>query len=89
MRFLMKKKVIVIGNSMSPFIKDGDILICDKQDEYNIGDVVLIKTDKFFCHRIILCSKDKSFYLTKGDNSLEPDGWLRKDKIIGKVKKDD
>ena len=34
------------GNNMFPFVKDGDLWIVDKLDEYTTGDVVLYRNDE-------------------------------------------
>lgn len=78
-------KFIATGCSMSPFIKDGDVLtISPLLFSPDIGDVVAFihpKTGKLNIHRVV--SKKGDFYLVKGDNTLEADGFIRKENVIG------
>ena len=76
------------GFSMSPFIKDGDVLtIAPLQGSCpRFGDVVVFThpdTGKLVIHRII--GKKKSTYRTKGDNSPEEDGIISREAIMGRV----
>ena len=75
------------GFSMSPFIKDGDIVtVSPLFGVPALGDVVAIihpETEKLIVHRII--GKRKDFYLIKGDNVCEIDGFIPDKNIIGRV----
>lgn len=75
------------GTSMSPFIKDGDIvtLLRDPNPKVGVGDVVLLKTGegKFYLHRVI--KKGESGIITRGDACFEDDGFTPHRNIIGKV----
>lgn len=76
------------GYSMSPFIKDGDILtIVPLQGSApRFGDVVVFthpQTGKLIIHRII--GKRSSSYLTKGDNAPDEDGLVSRAAILGRV----
>jgi signal peptidase I len=78
------------GFSMSPFIKDGDVLtIAPVQGSVpRLGDVVVFThplTNKLIIHRVI--GKKAGFYLTKGDNTPEGDGLISKADIVGRVTK--
>ena len=74
---------IATGNSMMPFIEQGDLLIVKKQKEYQEKDIIsfynasemLIST-----HRII--KKDANYYETKGDNNNFIDGYKVKNQDI-------
>ena len=79
------KFLIVKGTSMYPIIKNNDIVFYEEQSSYNIDDIVIVKLNTCFCHRIINHSSNKEFYLLKGDNVLNNDGWIRNTCIIGKV----
>lgn len=76
------------GFSMSPFIKDGDIVMVTPfaGTSPRTGDIVAFlhpETGKVAVHRII---KGKSgLYSLKGDNSPEGDGDLAADRILGHV----
>lgn len=76
------------GISMSPFIRDGDIItispICGL---VAIGDVIVVLTEKkgFFVHRIIGINKDN--FVIKGDNREEIDGEYPRKLICGVVTK--
>jgi signal peptidase I len=79
------------GTSMYPEIKHGDILIIQEKESpsfyIQIGDIVAFEdlTGKVIAHRVIGINGDK--YLVKGDNLVEPDGFIKYDDIIGKVVK--
>ena len=78
------------GCSMSPFIKDGDVLtIAPVQASAPcFGDVVVFthpNTGKLIVHRII--GKKSGSYLTKGDNAPEGDGLISGTAILGRVSK--
>jgi hypothetical protein len=78
------------GFSMSPFIKDGDVLtIVPLQGSApGFGDVVVFThphTGKLIIHRII--GKRSSSYFTKGDNAPEEDGLISRAAILGRVTK--
>jgi len=70
------------GNSMYPTIKDGQIGICFKTNDYQVGDIVVFNStwsDKLICHRIIY--KADGVYITKGDNNYFPDPPITEDNI--------
>ena len=78
------------GFSMSPFIKDGDIItvypLGTKQPR--VGDVVAFwgtSTEKLMTHRLI--EKRGDFLLFKGDLNSEPDGWITREELLGIVKR--
>jgi signal peptidase I len=78
------------GVSMSPFIKDADVLtIVPMQGSApGFGDVVVFthpNTGKLIIHRII--GKKAGYYLTKGDNTPEGDGLISRAAILGRVAK--
>ncbi|MBN2382627.1 S24/S26 family peptidase [bacterium] len=64
-----------IGESMRPFLLDGDRIVVQFGLALNIsiGDIVLIRADHILsAHRIIdrITSKNETLYLEAGDNSL-------------------
>ena len=76
------------GLSMSPFIRDGDVITIAPSSSYDLkrGDVVAFinpSTNLLTVHRILLFSK--SGYLIKGDNTSKPDGQVLASDIIGQV----
>jgi phage repressor protein C with HTH and peptisase S24 domain len=78
------------GFSMSPFIKDGDVLtiVPVQGSAPGFGDVVVFthpNTSKLIIHRII--GKRAGSYLTKGDNAPEEDGLISRAAIVGQVAK--
>ena len=78
------------GFSMSPFIKDGDVLTIAsvRGGTPRFGDVVVFThphTSKLIIHRII--GKKSGSYLTKGDNAPEGDGLISRAAILGRVAK--
>ena len=78
----------VKGFSMSPFIKDSDVVkispMSDSAPEF--GDVIAFvhpKADKFIIHRVVRKIGDAC--LVKGENALEPDGLIERKHIIGVI----
>jgi hypothetical protein len=76
------------GFSMSPFIKDGDVLTISplQASAPRFGDVVVFthpNTGKLIIHRVI--GKRAGSYLTKGDNAPEEDGLVSRAAIVGRV----
>jgi len=73
------------GFSMSPFIRDGD-MITMVPGRFRSGDVVAFVNPcrgKLTVHRIVHVSR--AGYLLKGDNTPETDGRLPRSNIIGRV----
>lgn len=80
----------VKGYSMSPFIKDGDIITISSAPGSlpRLGDVVAFvhpRTEKLLIHRIVW--KSREAYLLKGENAPEPDGLIKNENILGFVTK--
>jgi len=78
------------GNSMNPFIKNGDIITISPINNRSIitGDIlaVSIPTDNHLVvHRVV--SRKKDLFLLKADNCKDPDGWIPSFHIIGSVNK--
>ena len=76
------------GWSMSPFIRDGDILTVSplKETRIRTGQVVavLIPGDhRLVIHRVV--RKKGRYYEVKGDNLLSTDGLFTREQIIGVV----
>jgi signal peptidase I len=78
------------GHSMSPFIKDGDVVTVSPivRSSPGIGDVVAFihkETGRLLIHRVV--GKNEESYLTRGDNALEEDGFTCRANILGHVTK--
>jgi signal peptidase I len=78
------------GHSMSPFIKDGDVVTISPvlRSSPGIGDVVAFiyeETGKLLIHRVV--GKNGESYLTRGDNTLQGDGLIYIANILGYVRK--
>lgn len=89
---MIKKKVPfrfrAKGFSMSPFIRDGDIItVCSLSNASpGLGDIVAFinpSTRKLIVHRIV--RKSNNSYLIKGDNSPELGDLIHKEDILGCV----
>lgn len=89
------KIVIGSGISMSPTIKNHQILFCEYTDNYNVDDIVLYKLDGIsIVHRIVKVTKyDLSngstieVYTMKGDNNLSTDMFeTYRENIVCKIK---
>lgn len=78
------------GWSMTPFIRDGDIVSVKpvSQKEIRIGDIVYYcREERAVLHRVIKKTNQdgKLFFATKGDASVETDGPIEPANIMGKV----
>lgn len=76
------------GFSMSPLIKDGDVLTVAPRGEARLrpGDTVAFinpLTGKPAVHRII--RREQEFVVVKGDNVAEPDGLVPERDVLGIV----
>lgn len=83
-------RVRVNGFSMSPFIKDSDVVTVSalKDSCPGLGEVAAFInpcTDKLAIHRIVV--RGNGFYLIKGDNVLCADGLVPQGNILGCVTK--
>ena len=76
----------VATGSMEPAISQNDIIVVEKTDTYEVGDIVTFEKDgNFITHRIVLITED--LITTKGDANNTSDVSIKKDLIIGKVTK--
>jgi len=80
----------VRGFSMSPFIKDNDIVTLTplRNQTPGLGDVVafvLPETNRLLVHRVI--GKKNGTYLFKGDNTLQADGSIAATHLLGRVQR--
>jgi signal peptidase I len=77
------------GSSMSPFIKNGNILTIkpvNRGDAIKRGDIAIVigrNKENLIVHRVI--GLKNSFFQIKGDNCYEDDGWFPKASILGIV----
>ena len=82
--------MIVKGRSMGLTILEGDRIRIEGVDprSIRIGDaVVYIRDGRLTLHRVLLrrAGKEGVEYLTKGDGSFLPDGWIDHRRVIGRV----
>ena len=78
----------VLGLSMMPSIRDGDILtIAPIGDlEPRVGEVIAFVpagTERLTLHRVVACQE--SGWLLRGDNCSESDGLIVREEILGRV----
>ncbi len=76
------------GHSMSPFIKDGDVITVSPLNGTSpgFGDVAAFihkGTGRLVIHRVV--GKREDSYFIKGDNASEADGLVQKANILGFV----
>ena len=76
------------GFSMSPFIKNRDVITLSPLQDASpgLGDVIAFvsrDTEKLCVHRVV--GKKGDFYVTKGDNICEPDDSVPGENILGFV----
>ena len=57
----------VVGDSMKPVLCDGDIIVCKKQKQYRVNDIVLCRlSDRVLIKRISSITEKRVYVL--GDN---------------------
>jgi SOS-response transcriptional repressor LexA len=72
------------GDSMHPFIREGDVLHVEPRREARVGDVVLAQVERgLTAHRVI--SFDATRVITRGDNADAPDAPLAPAQVLGVV----
>lgn len=76
----------VMGGSMSPALRPGDLVIVKESAEINVGDILTVRSGELtFTHRVVEKLEGPLFRL-KGDANEEPDPALvEASQIIGKV----
>jgi len=76
----------VQSGSMQPEIKAGSIVIVQKQEKYNKGDIITFNTDSqtTVTHRIV--RTEENLFYTQGDaNNVEDGNPIEESQIVGKV----
>lgn len=78
----------LVGSSMYPNIKYGDIVICEsvhRGGKCNVGDacIYIDENGKRILHRVIEIRD--SFYVFKGDNNVAPDGLIPAQMVVCRV----
>ena len=77
------------GNSMRPFIQDGDMLSIEpiEASRVQIGDVILFgQGGRVLAHRAIKRHiENEGMLIVKGDSHLRPDRPVHPDQVLGKV----
>ena len=74
----------VATGSMEPAIKQNDVIIVKKENEYNVDDITTFISDNaFVTHRIISIKGHE--IVTKGDANNAKDAIIKDTDIIGKV----
>jgi signal peptidase I len=77
----------LLGHSMYPAIRHGQLLTCKFSQNINIGDIIVFwKADRLVAHRVVssYCKDGQEYYIEKGDNSLSYSS-LKKSDVLGKV----
>jgi signal peptidase I len=81
--------VVVSGSSMSPTLRDGDLVVVRERDDYDIGDVIAFRVpagrgpDGSVIHRVVGGSGADG-YVTQGDNRRTADPWrTQQSDVIG------
>lgn len=77
-------RFVARGDSMKPFVRDGDQVEVDPRPRPRVGDLVLLRAVDFgVVHRVI--GKARGRLLIKGDNLPRADGWFGEDAVLGVV----
>lgn len=78
---------VTTGESMYPTIKEGELLIVEKTNDYKKNDIITFINDRgqTVTHRIIEVNEDKT-YTTQGDgNKFIDTEHITKDHVVGEV----
>lgn len=80
------KPYIVLTGSMNPTFYPDDIVLVQKQDEYQVGDILTCDTgaNSYVTHRLIEIKPNGNF-VTQGDANPSPDGERDPSTVVGKV----
>lgn len=85
-------KFRIKGNSMFPTFKAGDKILVNKLSYFfskpKIGDVVVLKKEKFIIKRIAKIKEKKVFMIgdnKEGSTDSRSFGWINRGEIAGKV----
>jgi len=79
---------VVVGGSMYPTLKTGDIClgVSTHITSIQMGDIGIYESRKgLIVHRVISTNDTSNIYIFKGDNNPQPDPPVSKDKILYKV----
>lgn len=81
----------VVGGSMRPLIRvnrDRVMLVSVEPEDIQVGDIVLFpgrfRTANYCLHRVYKLDGDR--VQTFGDGLTKPDGWMPRERILGKAK---
>lgn len=77
-------ELYVSGNSMNPFIQEGDKITIIQELMYYPGDILVFvyKSKNILVHRLL--KRENNIYFCKGDNSFRLED-IKENQIIGKV----
>jgi hypothetical protein len=84
-------RFLATGQSMSPFVKHGDVLWVNYRRQLLPGQAILCRVamNRIVAHRIIHIKQNtvgsESLYLVKGDSLNASDGWVSHSAIMGCV----
>ena len=78
-----------VGTSMSPYIREGDVLLVQHAlHTIRLGDVIVFRrAGGLIAHRVVLIKKhgNSSVYRTKGDNARSLDAPIPQSSVLGRV----
>lgn len=88
---VIETKIKTYGNSMVPFLMDGDVVYLKKVPfaEIKVDDIITFRRSNIYItHRVIYRNpplSKKKFVITKGDSNFYPDKKISSSEYIGKV----
>lgn len=75
-----QKPIVIVSDSMNPYFARGDIVVINRNADYDVGSVIQFEQDGVqVVHRIVDKEFDESgkvYYITKGDNNNSEDAWI-------------
>lgn len=79
----------IVGDSMSPYLNDRDLILVQRINKYRVGDVVGFKSnDKIFIKRVHEIRNNQVYVLGDNpDNSLDSRklGWIDRENLVFKL----
>ena len=80
----------IVGKSMLPLFQEGDqVLVRGVGEAVRQGDILVFRQmGQLICHRLLTITQNEEgdlLFLTKGDNLLRPDPWIKQRDVLGVV----
>lgn len=75
---------VVVSDSMEPVLSVNDLIVINKKDNYQVGDIIVYRfNNELIVHRIVKINQEQ--IVTKGDANKYEDNAISLDKVYGKL----